>query len=94
MTKTDLISRVKEKLHGATKEDIRLILEATEQVIAEVIKEKDRVPLLSFLYVSGEEKEPRMMRNPYTGGKIQVGKRIAPKALFTASFRKSLREEE
>lgn len=91
MTRTEMIKRIARKLDGATKDEIKVILEATEQVIIDVIENKDRVQVFNCMYVSGVEKESCLMRNPYTGGKVKVPSRISPKALFTETFRKSLR---
>lgn len=94
MTRTEMIRRIAHKLDGATKDEVKIILEATEQVIIDVIENKDRVQVFNCLYVSGVEKESCFMRNPYTGGKVKVPSRISPKALFTESFKKSLRNDK
>lgn len=92
MTREQFIRLVSRKINGATIPEIKIILEATEQAVEEVIRNNDRAPLLKCLYVYGVEREPRLMRNPYTGGKVKVGKCTLPKANFTESFKRSLRE--
>ena len=94
MTRTEMVKRIARKLEGASQGDIKIMLDAIEQVMIEVIENKDRVQLFNCMYVSGDEKEACMMRNPYTGGKAKVPSRIRPKALFTDTFKKSLYNEK
>lgn len=91
MHKEEFIRKVAARLNGATKEQIRVILLATQQVIEEAIYNQERVKVFDFLYVSGFETKPRKRRDPYHGKPIVIEPHLKPKAEFTVAFRNELR---
>jgi nucleoid DNA-binding protein len=90
MRRIDFIGRVSSLLDGATRKDVKAVLEATGYVLKkDVINKKERVKLFDYLYISGYEKECAIRKNLYTGGKVEVPSHIKPKAEFTKSFKRS-----
>ena len=83
MTRTDFIRTVARKCNVATKAQVKAVLETAEEVVMDVVRDGDKVPLLNCLYVTGRKMPARTMRNPYTGGKVDVPEHIVPKASFT-----------
>lgn len=83
MKKTELIAAIAEKT-GATKKATEEFLNATSEVILEVIAKEDSVKLGDVCTFSGVTKEAHKARNPLTGETIDVPEKHGyPKCKFS-----------
>jgi hypothetical protein len=73
MEREVFIQKVARILNGATRADVKVILEAVGLVLEkEVISQYDRVQLFSYLYISGYEKPGGLRRNVYNGSMVTI----------------------
>lgn len=94
MTRTEFLRKAALRLNGVSMGELRIILEVVEDELANVIRNKDRVQLFRYMFVSGRSTKPRIMRNPYTGGTTERPQCILPHAEFTLNFKRSLRNKD
>ncbi|MBA6408720.1 HU family DNA-binding protein [Pseudoalteromonas sp. 5Ae-yellow] len=81
MNKSDIIKEVAHRT-GVSIEQAKLIVEATFNVIAEHIKDGDKVNLVGFGTFSSKARAARVGRNPKTGQRITISPKHVP--VFTA----------
>lgn len=74
MNKTQLIDAVSLE-SGLTKVDARKAVDAFLKTTVEQLKQGEKIALLGFGTFSVMERSARLGRNPYTGAKMEIGKR-------------------
>lgn len=72
MNKGELVDAIAEKLDGATKKEIGLILDAATEVIQEAVSKGDKVTLVGFGSFEPRERSEREGRNPKTGEAMKI----------------------
>ena len=93
MEREVFIQKVARILNGATRADVKVILEAVGLVLEkEVISQYDRVQLFSYLYISGYEKPGGIRKNLYNGSTVIIPPHLQPRAEFTKSFKRKYRQ--
>lgn len=88
MNKTELVDLIKEKT-GITKKDIKEVIDATTDIIAESLEKGEKVSLVGFGTFLTSHRKERVGKNPQTGEKIKIAARNVPK--FTPG--KSLKDQ-
>ena len=94
MNRMDFIGKVAAILNGATKQDVKVVLEATGRILEEeIISKRERVKLFDYMYISGYEKPGGKRKNLYTGGMVNIPPHLQPHCEFTASFKRKYRQQ-
>lgn len=78
MNKNDVIDAIKNKT-GLTKEDAKKALDAFTDIVAEALKNGDKVQLIGFGSFEVTERSARTGRNPQTGAAIEIPASKAPR---------------
>ena len=90
MTRTDLISAVAEQT-GFTKKDAKTVVVAAFDAIIKALEEGDRVAITDFGTFKVVERDARTMRNPSTGGTIEVPAHGVVKFVATSNLKSAVR---
>lgn len=91
MLRSSFIKTVAEKANF-TQGDVRLVLDAVEEVVGDIIRDSDNVKLFEGLYVEGVRVADRETTNYFTGEPLHVPEHIIPRARFTNNFKYKLRQ--
>lgn len=79
MNKTEMIRKVAEKIEGATKKDIAVVVDTVFETIKEAMSSGEKVSIAGFGNFEVVERAARMARNPRTGEEISIAASKAPK---------------
>ena len=90
MTRVELIAAVAKK-SGLTQRNIRVALDALEEVTVEALNEGDEVKPINGVIIGRVFKDEREYHNPQTGGKVVVPGRYAPRCRFTDGFKSQIK---
>jgi DNA-binding protein HU-beta len=96
MTKTELIKKLAE-ITGLPQKDVRAVLEALTDarpgkgVVSSQLRQGHKVIISGFGTFHVRERRARQARNPKTGGKVKVPKRVYPAFKPSKSFKDSLK---
>jgi integration host factor alpha subunit len=71
VTKAEIITRICEK-HGFAKNDATSVVEATFEIIKEILETGEKVKISNFGNFAVRTKNARRGRNPYTGAEIAI----------------------
>lgn len=88
ISQSTLVKNVAEQT-GMNQKDVKLVLDATGELIAATIKD-DEVRIFQGLTIGSVERAARTGRNPQTGESIEIPARRAPKAKFGKYFKDAL----
>jgi DNA-binding protein HU-beta len=89
MNKTDLIKFVADKEKMPRRKTQR-VLESLIESVTKALKKKESVTLVGFGTFKVVEKKARCGRNPKTGEKITIKKRLVPKFTPGKKFKKDI----
>lgn len=87
MNKTEMISVVAEKIEGATKKDIAVVVDTVFETIKEVVASGEKVQLVGFGNFEVTERAARTGRNPQTGQTIEIAASKSPKFKAGKAFK-------
>ena len=76
MNKSDLVTRMSERLTYLDKQDIEASLSCLLEKISETLHKRNRVELRGFGMWSANIQKPRISRNPKTGEKVHTKKKL------------------
>ncbi len=91
MNKTELISKVAEKL-GVTKKDTTAVVDAVVETIVETVVVGEEVSIAGFGKFSVSERAERAGRNPQTGETITIAASKSPKFKASSAFKNAVNE--
>lgn len=77
MTKADVVDRIAEGT-GLTKIETKAVVDGFMTVVAQALRDGERVELRGFGSFSVQHRAPRMARNPQTNEPIRVEARYVP----------------
>lgn len=77
MTKADIVDRIAEGT-GLTKIETKAVVDGFMTVVAQALKEGERIELRGFGSFDVQRRAPRTARNPQTNEPIRVGERFVP----------------
>lgn len=86
MNKTELVSKVAEKL-GVTKKDTGAAIDAAVDAIIEAVASGDEVSISGFGKFSITERSERQGRNPQTGEAITIAATKSPRFKAAKTFK-------
>ena len=89
MNKTDFIKVVSEKT-GTSVADVKKIIETSQDVIVDLLKEGDSLTLTGFGSFKVSTSKERNGHNPKTGEKIIIKSKQQPKFSFSTSVKDTL----
>jgi len=78
MNKAQLIEEVSDKT-GLTKKDVRTVVDAVMETIANSLEKGEKVTLVGFGTFQVMQRKARRGRNPQTGEEIQISAKKVPK---------------
>lgn len=87
MNKTEMISVVAEKIEGATKKDITVVVDTVFETIKEAVASGEKVQLVGFGNFEVTERAARTGRNPQTGQTIEIAASKSPKFKAGKAFK-------
>lgn len=87
MNKTEMISAVAEKIEGATKKDIAVVVDALLETIKETVASGEKITLAGFGNFEVTERAARTGRNPQTGESIEIAASKSPKFKAGKAFK-------
>lgn len=87
MNKTEMISVVAEKIEGATKKDIAVVVDTVFETIKEAVASGEKVQLVGFGNFEVTERAARTGRNPQTGQTIEIAASKSPKFKAGKAFK-------
>ncbi len=78
MTKSDLVSKVAERMPHVSKKDTETIVNEVFQSMMEVLKRGERIEIRGFGSFQVKLREPREGRNPKTGEIVSIPAKRSP----------------
>jgi len=78
MNKNELCAAIAEREAGLSRKDAEAAICAMVDIIAEKLKEGEKVQIVGFGAFEVKERPARKARNPKTGEEIQIGARRSP----------------
>jgi integration host factor subunit beta len=78
MTKSDLVSRVADRMPHVSKKDTETIVNEVFQSMMEVLKRGERIEIRGFGSFQVKLREPREGRNPKTGEIVSIPAKRSP----------------
>lgn len=87
MNKAEMISVVTEKIEGATKKDIGVVVDTVLETIKETVASGEKVQLVGFGNFEVTERAARTGRNPQTGQTIEIAASKSPKFKAGKAFK-------
>lgn len=78
MNKAGLIEKVSDET-GLTKKDIRLVVDATMEIVSSTLGKEEKVILVGFGTFQVRNRKARRGRNPQTGEELQIPAKKVPK---------------
>lgn len=86
MYRSDFIKLVANKA-GFIKADVRAVLDAAGEVVADVIRDEDKVTIFEGLTAEGVHVNAKERINYFTGEPISVDEHVRAKVRFTDNFK-------
>ena len=90
MNKSDLMTRMSERLTYLDKQDIEASLSCLLEKISESLHKRNRVELRGLGSFSSRERKARLARNPQTGKAIVVSSKFHPYFRTSITFKREL----
>jgi len=90
MNKAQLIEEVSDKT-GLTKKDVRTVVDAVMETIANSLEKGEKVTLVGFGTFQVMQRKARRGRNPQTGEEIQISAKKVPKFVPGKGLREKVR---
>lgn len=87
MNKNEMISVVAEKIEGATKKDIAVVVDTVLETIKETVASGEKITLVGFGNFEVTERAARTGRNPKTGEVIEISASKSPKFKAGKAFK-------
>lgn len=87
MNKTEMISAVAEKIEGATKKDIAVVVDTILETIKETVASGEKIQLVGFGNFEVAERAARKGRNPKTSEEIMIPASKSPKFKASKAFK-------
>lgn len=87
MNKAEMISVVAEKIEGATKKDITVVVDTVLETIKETVASGEKITLVGFGNFEVSERATRKGRNPKTGEEIMIPASKSPKFKAGKAFK-------
>ena len=92
MNKENLVKEITNKIDGATKKDVMLVVDTMVDVIKDTVSSGDKVSLYGFGTFEVVERAARTGRNPKTSEEILIPARKAPKFKAAPAFKDAVNE--
>ena len=90
MNKSDLVTRMSERLTYLDKQDIDASLSCLLEKISETLHKRNRIELRGFGSFSSRERKAHIARNPQTGKAIGVSSKFHPFFRTSLTFKGEL----
>lgn len=91
MNKEILVKEVAEKIEGATKKDIKVVVDTIFETIKEAVASGDKVSVSGFGTFEVSERAARKGRNPQTGEEILIEASKSPKFKAAKAFKDAVK---
>lgn len=91
MKKKELIRRISDET-GETQKTVRAVVDSLRDVAIEQLRLGEDITIVDGITLKANLREAYTARNPYTGGMVDVPRRIQPKCHFGLAVKRALRD--